>query len=351
MRSLIVPMAGRSTRFPNMRPKWMLSHPMSHRMMVTEAISGLNLDFFDNIYFICLQQHEDKYSFMKGFVAELDDAGLRAKSNIVLLPEQTDSQSETVYTFLSGYELDAFIFIKDSDGFYKCDVEERNQVAYFDLNDMDDINARTKSYVDLDVNDVVTNIVEKKVISSTFSSGGYGFADAKEFCKTFEKLQDMDGECYISHIIFEMMLSGSTFYGTKTTDFKDWGTLDAWNKYKSQYKCLFVDIDGTLITNSSHHFPPYTGSGEPIEDNIDLLAELHEQGKAKIILTTSRPERLRQLTIQELQTKGIPFDELVMGLPHCQRIVINDFAKSNPYPSCSAINIPRNENNLTEFLS
>ena len=351
MRSLVVPMAGRSTRFPKLRPKCMLSHPMTNRMMVTEAISGLNLDFFDNIYFVCLQEHEDKYSFMKGFVAELDDAGLRAKSNIVLLPEQTESQSETVYTFLSGYNLDGFIFIKDSDGFYRCDVEERNQVAYFDLNDMDDINARTKSYVDLDVNDVVTNIVEKKVISSTFSSGGYGFADAKEFCKTFEKLQDMDGECYISHIIFEMMLSGSTFYGTKTTDFKDWGTLDAWNKYKSQYKCLFVDIDGTLITNSSHHFPPYTGSGEPIEDNIDLLAELHEQGKAKIILTTSRPERLRQLTIQELQTKGIPFDDLVMGLPHCQRIIINDFARSNPYPSCSAINIPRNENNLTEFLS
>ena len=350
MRSLIVPMAGRSTRFPNMRPKWMLSHPMSHRMMVTEAISGLNLDFFDNIYFICLQQHEDKYSFMKGFVAELDDAGLRAKSNIVLLPEQTDSQSETVYTFLSGYDLDGFIFIKDSDGFYKCDVEERNQVAYFDLNDMDDINARTKSYVDLDVNDVVTNIVEKKVISSTFSSGGYGFADAKEFCKTFEKLQDMDGECYISHIIFEMMLSGSTFYVTKTTDFKDWGTLDAWNKYKSQYKCLFVDIDGTLITNSSHHFPPYMGSGEPIENNIDFLAELHEQGKTRIILTTSRPEKYRQLTIMELQTKGVPFDELVMSLPHCQRIIINDFARSNQYPSCKAINIPRNTDELKDYF-
>ena len=323
---------------------------MTNRMMVTEAISGLNLDFFDHIYFICLQQHEDKYQFMKGFVSELDDAGLREKSNIVLLPEQTDSQSETVYTFLSGYDLDGFIFIKDSDGFYKCDVEERNQVAYFDLNDMDDINARTKSYVDLDVNDVVTNIVEKKVISSTFSSGGYGFADAKEFCKTFEKLQDMDGECYISHIIFEMMLSGSTFYGTKTTDFKDWGTLDAWNKYKSQYKCLFVDIDGTLITNSSHHFPPYVGSGEPIENNIDFLAELHEQGKTKIVLTTSRPDKFRQLTIMELQTKGIPFDELVMGLPHCQRVIINDFARSNPYPSCKAINIPRNTDDLMEYF-
>ena len=351
MRTLLVPMAGRSSRFPNLRPKWQLTHPMTNRFMVTEAILGLNLDFFDNIYFICLQEHEDKYHFMKGFVAELDELGLRSKSNIVLLPEQTRSQSETVYTFLKGYELEGFVFIKDSDGFYRCDVEERNQVAYFDLNDMDNINAKAKSYVELDINNVLTNIVEKKVISSTFSSGGYGFADAKEFCSTYEKLQDMEGECYISHVVFEMMLNGSTFYGTKTSDFKDWGTLDAWNKYKSQYKCLFVDIDGTLVTNSSIHFPPYVGSGEPLTENIEYLANLHQSGKVKIILTTSRPNRLRQITLAELQAKGIPYDELIMGLPHCQRVLVNDFAKSNPYPSATAINMPRNQDILKEFLS
>lgn len=344
-------MAGRSSRFPNLRPKWQLTHPMTNRFMVTEAILGLNLDFFDNIYFICLQEHEDKYHFTKGFVSELDELGLREKSNIVLLAEQTSSQSETVYTFLSGQELEGFVFIKDSDGFYRCDVEERNQVAYFDLNDMDNINAKAKSYVELDINNVLTNIVEKKVISSTFSSGGYGFADAKEFCSTYEKLQDMEGECYISHVVFEMMLNGSTFYGTKTSDFKDWGTLDTWNKYKSQYKCLFVDIDGTLVTNSSIHFPPYVGSGEPLRENIEYLSTLHESGKVKIILTTSRPNRLRQITLAELQSKGIPYDELVMGLPHCQRVLVNDFAKSNPYPSATAINMPRNQDILKEFLS
>ena len=351
MRTLLVPMAGRSSRFPDLRPKWQLTHPMPNRFMVTEAILGLNLDFFDNIYFICLQEHEDKYHFTKGFVSELDELGLREKSNIVLLAEQTNSQSETVYTFLSGHELEGFIFIKDSDGFYRCDVEERNQVAYFDLNDMDNINAKSKSYVELDINNVLTNIVEKKVISPTFSSGGYGFADSKEFCSTYEKLQDMEGECYISHVVFEMMLNGSTFYGTKTSDFKDWGTLDAWNKYKSQYKCLFVDIDGTLVTNSSIHFPPYVGSGEPLRGNIDYLADLHQSGKVKIILTTSRPNRLRQITVSEIQSKGIPYDELIMGLPHCQRVLINDFAKSNPSPSATAINMPRNQDILKEFLS
>ena len=351
MRTLVVPMAGRSSRFPNMRPKWMLTHPMTNRFMVTESILGLNLDFFDHIYFLCLQEHEEKYKFMKGLDAELDELGLREKSNIILLPEQTNSQSETVYTFLKSWELEGFIFIKDSDGYYECKLSgEKNQVAYFDLNDMDDINARTKSYIELDINEMVTNIVEKQVISSTFSSGGYGFADATEFCATYEKLQDMSGECYISHIIFEMMLGGYTFYGLKTSNFKDWGTIDSWNKYKSQYKCLFVDIDGTLVTNSSIHFPPYVGNGSSLQNNIDYLNNLHSSGKVKIILTTSRPKSMEDITILELKNKKIPYDELVMGLPHCKRIIINDFAKSNPYPSCEAINIPRNSNDLKEFL-
>ena len=344
-------MAGRSSRFPNMRPKWMLTHPMTNRFMATESILGLNLDFFVEIYFICLQEHEDQYKFVKGFTEELETLQLNQKSNIVLLHNQTKSQSETVYNFLINNSVNGFIFIKDSDGYYECKlVEEKNQIAYFDLNDMDDINARTKSYVELDINRMVTNIVEKHVISSTFSSGGYGFVDAKEFCTVYEKLQDMEGECYISHIIFEMMLSSSTFYGTKTSNFKDWGTIDAWNKYKSQYKCLFVDIDGTLVINSSIHFPPYVGNADSLQSNIDYLNSLHREGKVKIVLTTSRPKNMQELTVLELEKKKILYDELIMGLPHCKRVIINDFAKSNPYPSCEAINILRNSDNLSEFL-
>ena len=76
MKTLVVPMAGKSSRFPDMRPKWMLTHPKNNRFMVVEAISGLNLDFFDKIYFIALQEHEDKYQFTKGFSRELDQLGI-----------------------------------------------------------------------------------------------------------------------------------------------------------------------------------------------------------------------------------------------------------------------------------
>lgn len=351
MKNLIVPMAGKSSRFPGMRPKWMLTHPFNNRFMVTEAISGLNLDFFDKIYFIFLSEHEKRYNFFDGFVRELTECKLIEKSRFVFLDEYTNSQSETVYNAIKIAGIEGFIFIKDSDGYYECNISStKNQIAFFDLNRMDDINARTKSYIELDINSIVTNIVEKKVISSTFSVGGYGFENSLDFCNTYEKLKDFEDECYISNVIFEMILSGSQFFGLETNNFKDWGTLESWNKYKSEYRCLFVDIDGTLIKNSSVHFPPYIGNGESLENNITHLRNLHSSGKTKIILTTSRPSSARELTINELKQKNIPYDELIMNLPHCKRVIINDFAKSNPYPSCESINISRNSDNLHEFL-
>ena len=351
MKTLIVPMAGRSSRYPGLRPKWMLSHPMSNTFMSIASILGLNLNFFDKIYFVALKEHQQKYSFLDGFNEALSEFNISKKSEVVLLQTPTSSQTETVCELIKLKNLKDFIFVKDSDGYYECEITNiSNQVAYFDLNDMDDINARSKSYVELDANGMLLNIVEKKVISSTFSSGGYGFSDAQLFLKTYEKMGESDGECYISHIIFELLLSGHKFEGLKTSNFKDWGTLESWNKYKSQYKTLFVDIDGTLITNSSHHFPPYIGDGIPLDNNIQTLRDLYKGGTIKIILTTSRPKKYEQITIRELKDKGIPYDELIMGLPHAQRILINDFAKSNPYPSCTSINIPRNQDNLKEFI-
>lgn len=41
---------------------------------------------------------------------------------------------------------------------------------------------------------------------------------------------------------------------------------------------------------------------------------------------------------------------MIMGLPHCQRVLINDFAKTNPYPSALAINMVRDTETLREYL-
>jgi len=76
MKSLIIPMAGKSSRFPNMRPKWMLTHPKQNRFMVIESISGLNLEFFDKVYFVVLREHEDTYQFSNGLFVEIAQLGI-----------------------------------------------------------------------------------------------------------------------------------------------------------------------------------------------------------------------------------------------------------------------------------
>ncbi len=83
--------------------------------------------------------------------------------------------------------------------------------------------------------------------------------------------------------------------------------------------------------------------------NIKWLKELHEKGKTEIILTTSRPEAFKQETVIELYEKEIPYDKLIMGLSHTKRIIINDYANSNPYPSCDSINIERKSDSLSTY--
>ena len=49
--TLIVPCAGRSSRFPNNRPKWSLTHPNGN-LMLTESLFGLELNNYKEIIFI-----------------------------------------------------------------------------------------------------------------------------------------------------------------------------------------------------------------------------------------------------------------------------------------------------------
>ena len=350
MKNLIVPIAGKSSRFPNTRPKWMLTHPKSGLFMVLESIKGINLDFFDKIYFVALKEHKTKFSFEQGFIQELKELGIEKKSTIVYLKSPTKSQSETVYKAIKHADIEGFIMIKDSDNYFKCKLTNtENQVCCYDLNNTEMINPGNKSYLKIDDYGVITNIVEKKIISSIFSIGGYCFNSTKDFTSSFEEMEDVEDECYVSNIIFDLILKGKTFISNTCANYKDWGTLEDWNQYKSQYNTLFIDLDGTLVENTSYKFPPYIGFGKPLTNNIKWLKELYEKGKTEIILTTSRPETFKQETIIELREKGIPYDKLIMGLNHSKRIIINDFANSNPYPSCSSINITRNSDNLSEY--
>lgn len=346
--NLVIPMAGRSSRFPDLKPKWMLTHP-NGKFMVVEAIRGLNLDDFKKIYVIYLAEHESQHAFLRGFKEELEDIGLLNKVTFVKLDEPTHDQPETVLQGILKGDIKGPILIKDSDNYFQAKITPQNAVCYADLNRVGLIKPRNKSYVTMDAQGNVLNIVEKLVISSSFCVGGYAFSDAQLFVDSLRKL-DPSKERYISHVIYQLMLDGQTFHSIETQNYSDWGTVEDWDRFKRSYGTLLVDLDGTLVKNSSAHFPPYIGESDPIGPNVEIIRQLQQSGKFEVIITTSRPEKYRKVTEEQLKRLGIEYKSLLMGLLHSKRIIINDYSKSNPFKSCDSINLKRNADDLKEIL-
>jgi hypothetical protein len=351
MSNLIIPCAGESTRFPDMRPKWMLAHPNGEYMFIA-SIEKMNLDRFDNIYVVVLAEHIFKYHCFDGIRKSFEKI-LKAKDmkklKIITLSEKTDSQPETVAMAIEEEQIRGPIFIKDADSYFDFDDEITNGVCTYNLHDTEMIVVNNKSYVTVNDGGMITNIVEKRVASPDFCVGGYMFDDASEFLQNYYELQNQDG-LYISHIIYNMLLKGNKFKQIKTNVYEDWGTLESWNKYKETFRTLFIDLDGTLVYSSAPYSPPFWGETLGIKKNIEYIRELYNTGRVQIIITTARTEEYREVTERQLKREEIPYDHILFGMLHTKRTIINDYAKSNKYPSCDAVNIIRDTNNLEEYL-
>jgi hypothetical protein len=347
--TLILPCAGKSSRFSKTRPKWMLTHPNGN-LMVMESIYGLNLDYVSKILITVVKEHivENKINIKKVQQAIANVTG--KPTDFIVLNTFTSSQSDTVYQTLLHADVKGPIFVKDCDNYFNGIVTDGNKLCISTLEL--GINAVNKSYVTHNKYGFISGIVEKQVISDKFCVGGYSFKDAHFFKNAFDSINQIDGinrkEVYISHIIEKLLLDGESFESQMVNNYCDWGTSEDWARYRAQFRTLFVDLDGTLVYNSSEYFDPGTGNTDGLTNNIAKLNALYDAGKTRIILTTSRKEGLE--TEQQLTRLGIKYHQIIFGLPHSQRVIINDYSNTNPYPSALAICLKRDEDNLGDLL-
>tara|TARA_A100001201_G_scaffold25191_1_gene28382 strand:- start:1950 stop:2855 length:906 start_codon:yes stop_codon:yes gene_type:complete len=297
-----------------------------------------------------LKKDVEKYNLKDAILKAFEQFDI--KFNLLELDEPTSSQSETVSIMIDKLNINGNIFINDSDGyFYMSDIQP-DAVCVYSLQDMEDVIAKNKSYVDIDNNGYIKTIVEKTVISELFCCGGYSFSDAQLFSATYKKLKDIvsESEIYVSHVIQQQLLDGNNFKIIKVNDFIDWGTLSDWNRYKDQYKTIFTDLDGVLVESSAELFPPYWGTTEAIQENVNLINKLYDTGKVRIIITTSRKSAYKEKTLNQLDRLNIKYHEIIFDLLHCQRILINDYSKTNPYPTAKSCNLIRNSESLEDLL-
>jgi hypothetical protein len=341
---LVIPAAGRSSRYPGSRPKWLLTHPHG-RLMIEEVVAGLNMDDYDEAHIVILKEHCEKHSADTKLLQIFGDI-----FNITILNEPTDSAPETVVKCIETNNLEGIIIVKDCDGLVSFNMPTTNEfVVGLDIHTQNIKNITAKSFIQYDENNIIKNIVEKRVVSDLICLGVYAIP-SHLLLKAYNSLSSIaTSELYFSHLISFLISSGETFSLVLADAFFDWGTSEEWHEYTSNLRTYVFDIDGIFLENRGRYGKEtWDNTFIPIEENIKVLEKLSDSG-AEIIFITSRTEEYLDKFKNYLASKNIKYKVIISNCNHNKRIIVNDFSATNPYPSCEALNIPRNAN-LGDYL-
>lgn len=339
---IIVPAAGLSSRFPGMKPKYLL-YDYSHKLMLQSALEPY-LEY--NITIGILREHDIAHHASDFIRHEFGD-----RIKIVVLDEVTNGPADTVYQILKQADIpnaEEFL-IKDCDSFFEHEITEGNYVCVSDISEHEVLNKLgSKSFITSNEQGIITNIIEKKVVSNKFCVGGYKFDSVGDYKTTFESISS-EKEIFVSDVISMMLQNNVVFTEKLVSNYVDVGTAQEWFKYNDK-PVIFCDIDGTIVKAQSRvGVNTYDDEPIPLQKNVKRLLELQKDG-AQFVFTTARKFDYYNQTNDMLHTLGFFEFILIMELQNSKRILINDFNKSNPFPRAEAINIERNSDTLDFYI-
>ena len=108
---LLIPCAGKSSRFPTERPKYLLTMP-DGKLMVQSTTESL-LPEFDRVLFAILNEHDEK------FHSSTILKKLFPKCEILILEEVTKGQAETIIKMLEHFNVKNSFLAKDADAYFE----------------------------------------------------------------------------------------------------------------------------------------------------------------------------------------------------------------------------------------
>ena len=216
MKTIIVPMLNITSK--DQLPLEFQVNQTNGLMNCIYSLININLTSFTEIIFGILKEHEDKYSIVDHIKADIKRNDIKDLFNALeisyyIFDKPTSSQSETIYTIINEFDLIDNLFIKDADNLCKVtqQIPDKNGICVYSLEDTKFVDTINKSYVSLDDHNIITNTIEKKVISPLFNCGGYMFENAKDFIDAYDNLKQYDnednGHIRLSHIIYWLIIN------------------------------------------------------------------------------------------------------------------------------------------------
>jgi hypothetical protein len=335
---VIVPAAGKSTRYSSGKPKYLL-YDYKGRLALENVVRPYH-KAGHSVTVVILEEHDLKYRAVD-HIMNAFPTGIR----IIVLDNPTSGPAETVYLGLQG--VSGPFLVKDCDNFFEhgpIPINTKANVVYAsNLENVD--KPASKSFVIHNDEDIITSIVEKKVVSDVFACGGYMFASVDDYKKGYEAVaKNSTGEVFVSHVINYMIHSHNVVFTVETvSNLVDLGTQKEWDAWNDR-PTIFCDIDGTLVQSKDRL--SYDTPWEAHEDTLLLLHKKLDEG-CQIVFTTARPQNARMVTRKMLDELGFKDCQLIMGLHNAKRILINDYnTTTNKYPTAIAYNVFRDGDDL-----
>ena len=112
---------------------------------------------------------------------------------------------------------------------------------------------------------------------------------------------------------------------------------------------LICNLDGIIFKKSSK----YLNKGWTYEinkKNIKALSSFMKEKRIFLFIITSRPKKDENKIRKYLQKFGIFINRIVFDMPESSICMLSNFEGATSYPSSSAINLPNDSDNLSEYL-
>ena len=319
-----------------LRPKWMLSGP-KNELMLAMALGSLRREPAGRVVVGVLQAHEARWKASFGARRALGEA-----VETVVFDAPPGGPAETAAAMVERAAVAGPIVVKETDGWFQpAALPGGDCIAVADLATHPRLaDAARRTFVAADG----ARAVAGEPCSRLVAAGAWGFADAAAFRAAAAGGGGFPGA------LQRLREAGARFAVVPVEGFHDVGSLPAWHAWRRRFRTLVVDIDGVVVRNRGPYFPPlWEEPDEPILANTEHLKALAAEG-AQLVFMTARPEAFRAKTEATLRGLGLSWHALVMGCHHAQRVIVNDYAASNPHPSCEAVNLPRESPALPDLL-
>jgi dTDP-glucose pyrophosphorylase len=176
--------------------------------------------------------------------------------------------------------------------------------------------------------------------------GVHWWREARYFCESASKMlaQNLTGEHYISTTFnylpkVKIIIPLKGKYHSLGTPY-DLAVFEAkTNEYKNNVsKTVFCDLDGTVFKHSHSYSEMLTKGAEVLPGVLAKLNQWDSLGY-KIILVSARKESARNITEDTLESFGIPYDHLILGVNTGPRVLINDRLSEEDEARAIAFNV------------